>query len=661
MTTTSVSTSPDREKKFGFSRPKGLKYHFILLLIPTVVTGFILTSWLGTHTNINALNRSAQKKVMGSNGLMSMNITNWRLFHEKLVDTIAASPFVASAVSDPASRPVLNQHWKQMKARFGFRNIALLNFSGRAIAASNDNRVGKDYSHMDYFKQAKAENHMVISDPRISRVDKKLLVTFARQLPSRQGVIFISIPLDRFYMEYVDITAHDPDSSAFILTAEGKMLAHKAILTGEYGLPDLRQFCSDQEKNMIFTEQGRPYLGHVSRDPVTGWYLVSATNTSGIKKNRSRLVLINTVIALGAILLVSVLIFRLVNSVTSRIDTVVTAIRDLSLGDIDLGHLDPDKWQSLTQGEDELSAMGRAMDNLIRIQRDRIDSARAIAGGDLTGNVTPAGANDVFGNALAEMLKSLRATVHAIQGTFTEMTDAVSRLSRDSDLLAQGAADQSLSISSIRETIAEIERQTSHTAKNSVTVNDRAATALGEAEGCKLRMQELVGTLAEITVSGENISSTMDDIGFIADQTHLIALNATIEAARAGEFGRGFSVVADEVKSLAADSALAARKTESLIRASLEKMAQGNVASTQTESALLSIIRHFHHTTEKLAAVAKASEEQADATSALSSSLAEIGGVTQNNTAISGQVADRCRNLEALAKKFNSACKKFSL
>ncbi len=125
--------------------PDRLTYRFIIILIPAVIIGFIVSSWLGTNSSLKALTRAAEAKISGSGAFMAMNIDHWRMFNKNLLSTIAASSFVEDALSDPAARQPLNSHWQNMKNRFGFRNIALLDRKGLAIAGSNENRIGKDY------------------------------------------------------------------------------------------------------------------------------------------------------------------------------------------------------------------------------------------------------------------------------------------------------------------------------------------------------------------------------------------------------------------------------------------------------------------------------------------------------------------------------------
>ncbi|WDP89974.1 MAG: methyl-accepting chemotaxis protein [Desulfobacter sp.] len=638
-----------------------LKIRFLIILIPAVIIGFVVSSFFVTHSSLKALTRAAERKIAGSGAFMGMNVSHWREFHENLLSSIAASPFVAKAISDPAARPDLNLNWKEMKSQFGFRNIALLDWKGVAIAGSNENRIGKEYSDMLFFQEALHQSGVVISKPRNSRVDGKPLVTFALKVASGKGVIFISIPLGEFYEQYVDITRNDPNSNAFILTREGKVLAHRALASGKPVELDLDKFLAETDGPVTFSEYGQTYLVYVHQDPKTGWYIVSATDKEEIQRAANVLVLTNCIVALAAIGLVSALILRLVQSVTRKIDTVVTAIKDLSSGDIELSGLDDQARTSLTRGQDELSVMGQAMDRLIQIQKGLVENVGAIASGDLSRGVIPAGPRDVLGNALAGMVDNLKVLIQAIESAATTLSDIIPVILSDGDNLARGASEQSDAIASIGDAIHRIEDQTRQTAQASSSVNDRAATALHVAEDGKQQMRELVRALEAISVSGKDISATMQDITNIADQTNLIALNATIEAARARELGRGFAVVAQEVKTLAASSANAAQKSNALFKVSLEKIAEGNQVLNLTEKSLLSIVQHFNATSDELTLIVGATRDQAQSTAQLVRGVTQIEGVTKDNVRIAEQVAQHCHQLASLSSKFDKACSKFSL
>ena len=637
---------------------ESLKTRFIYRLIPVVVCGLLISTWTGTHITIRALNKANEAKIKGNTALMAMGITHWQKNKTKLISSIAAGPYVNHAISTPAARPPLNRHFQQLKENFGFRNIALLDPKGIALCAATPSRIGKNYAQMSYFQRALATDKTIISPPRKSRVDQKLLVSFAKALPQKKGVVFMSIPLEHFYQDHVN--TQDSSNSSFIISRTGEMVAHESIDTGNYDLPDLKFFTSHPPARLLnFHEAGADFMGMVLQEPGTGWYIVNATRTDGIQKNRNHLILINGIILLMVICLVSFFIIGLTRSVVDSISTVVTATQDLSQGDIKIKN--PEQWRAMTNKKDELGNMGRAMERLIQRQKAQLTAVESIARGDLTQEISLAGEKDIFGHALVRMRHELRKMIQAIQTNMDEMIRAVSKLGKDSEELALGATRQSQSIRGIQTTIEAIKNQAQKAAQTITQVDDQAVEAMGQVDNCREQMENMEAISNEITLAGQKMSTTTGRISAIANQTHLIALNAAIEAARAKEFGRGFNVVAQEVKQLAAHSADAAQHTGILIQNTLEKMDQGDQAASHTRSALIRITDHFKSTTDQLTTIAKTADDQAKSTTELSTGILEIRQVTQENNRISHQVTQQSHSMETVAQNLKTACDRFTL
>ncbi len=204
-------------------------------------------------------------------------------------------------------------------------------------------------------------------------------------------------------------------------------------------------------------------------------------------------------------------------------------------------------------------------------------AARRVSGGDLTARVSPAGAEEIasLGEAFNLMVARLESLIGRVQGTSIDLSDSAIRLAAASNQLAATTARQS---SSATETSASMEELARTSGQIAETV-DRVAAQAAETRDRLERAREDILASSERTLSltdrVRDIARILSMINDLADQTNLLALNAAIEAARAGEAGRGFAVVADEVRRLADRS-----KTLAADIANITQNVQGEASAT---------------------------------------------------------------------------------
>ncbi|WP_317618438.1 methyl-accepting chemotaxis protein [Paenibacillus sp. PL91] len=145
------------------------------------------------------------------------------------------------------------------------------------------------------------------------------------------------------------------------------------------------------------------------------------------------------------------------------------------------------------------------------------------------------------------------------------MSTGARQVSESSIVLSQGASEQASSVEQLTASLEEIAAQTRLNAENAVQANALADQARINAQQGNDRMKEMLNAMEEINTSSGSISKIIKVIDEIAFQTNILALNAAVEAARAGQHVRGFAVVAEEVRNLAARSAYAAKETKDMI------------------------------------------------------------------------------------------------
>ncbi|MFZ2853075.1 MAG: methyl-accepting chemotaxis protein [Rhodocyclaceae bacterium] len=311
-----------------------------------------------------------------------------------------------------------------------------------------------------------------------------------------------------------------------------------------------------------------------------------------------------------------------------------------------------------------------------------------IAQGDLTTEIrVQPGDRSSLMAATSEMQSSLRGMVNGLRENAGELASAAQQLAASSAEVASATEEQSSSASAMAAAVEEMTVSISHVSDSareahSVTTDtgsmsqdgNRIIEAMvGEMKSISQTVDDAAGTIKTMGESSQKISGIVQVIKEVADQTNLLALNAAIEAARAGEQGRGFAVVADEVRKLAERTAKATTEISEMIghvqnsalaavdtmQQAVARVEQGTSMAQKANDAMLGIDDGTQRVVGAVNEISHALKEQSVASNEIAVNVEKIAQMSEKNSSATRETAETAQRLASLASETRQAVSHF--
>jgi methyl-accepting chemotaxis protein len=263
--------------------------------------------------------------------------------------------------------------------------------------------------------------------------------------------------------------------------------------------------------------------------------------------------------------------------------------------------------------------------------------------------------------SLVKIIASMNAVMSSINVSSESVALGARQMSDSSNVLAQGATSQSVAIDSLVQVLGDVNKDTTENVANAEKARNLADSAKDSADKGMGQMNAMLSSMNDISVASKNISKIIKVIEDISFQTNLLALNAAVEAARAGDHGKGFTVVADQVRSLAGKSKESAEETRVLIEGTVDKVSTGMKLANATSDMLRSIVNQISDISGIINGVTDSSNKQAESIEQINQSIGKISDVVQSNTATSEEVAASTTELMSQADELKAQIEGFKL
>jgi methyl-accepting chemotaxis protein len=231
----------------------------------------------------------------------------------------------------------------------------------------------------------------------------------------------------------------------------------------------------------------------------------------------------------------------------------------------------------------------------------------------------------------------------------------------DANRLSSGTTQQAASIEEISVTINQVSTQVIENEKMVSKVNDNARKSVLDAMESNKLMSEMTTAMTEIQNSSQSIQKVLKMINDIAFQTNILSLNAAVEAARAGQHGKGFAVIAEDVRNLAMKSATAADDTNIMLEEIINKVNLGKELSEDTAKSLKNILNGNEQNSRMMSEVAKATDEQKQSMTQISKSINEVSDGVNISSANANKSSLTAQSLEIQSKELLDLVSKFTL